>query len=170
MRMHSKTARMFRLRSVSFLAVLPIPSTYWAHWSTLTTESKYWRMELENADPDLFRACGSLSKAKVLTAKLKATISTDIWSAICKLWRAWKQSGLQKRDFPTKCCGAASDKMLSGWLLFVLLSVISLLIVLKSTFNRVFPFVFSEQKLGLREWKEVFLWSYNNFALELVID
>ena len=52
-----------------------------------------------------------ISKAKVLTAKLKATISTDLWSAICKLRWAWKQSSLQKRDFPTRCCGAACDKM-----------------------------------------------------------
>ena len=43
-RMHWKTARSFRLRSVSLLAAIPISSTYWAHWSTLTTGSKYSRM------------------------------------------------------------------------------------------------------------------------------
>ena len=59
-RMHLRTARIFRVRSVSLMAAIPISSTYWAHWSALTTGSKYSRVKFEKADTDLLRPCASL--------------------------------------------------------------------------------------------------------------
>ena len=57
---HLKTARMFRVKFVAFLAAIPMSSTYWANWSALTAGSKYSRMKLEKADTDLLRPCSSL--------------------------------------------------------------------------------------------------------------
>ena len=74
------------VRSVALLAAISKSSTCWAHWSTLTTGSKYSRMKLETADIDLLRPCASLLLAKVLLAKLNASISIERWSAICKQW------------------------------------------------------------------------------------
>ena len=85
-RMYLKSAPLFRVRSVALLTAIRISSTYWGHWSASTTGSKYSRMKLEKADTDLLRPCSSLSYARVLLAKLKASISTERWSAICKQW------------------------------------------------------------------------------------
>ena len=59
-RIHLKTAPLFRVRSVELLAAIPMSSTFCAHWSSLTTGSKYSRMKLEKADTDLLRPCASL--------------------------------------------------------------------------------------------------------------
>ena len=82
--MHLKTARILPVRSVSVVAAIPKLSTYCAGWSAVTTGSKYSLMKPEKADTDLLRPCASLSKAKVLRAKLNTSFSTDFWSAICK--------------------------------------------------------------------------------------
>ena len=76
-----------RIRRI--LAAISIPSTYWAHWSSLTTWSNYSRFKLENADTDLLRSPASLLQVCVLLAKLKASSSIDRWSIICKEWKAW---------------------------------------------------------------------------------
>ena len=55
-----ENGRMFWVLSVAFLAANPISSMYWAHWSTLTTGSKFSRRKLEKADRDLLRSSASL--------------------------------------------------------------------------------------------------------------
>ena len=82
--MHSKTARMFRIGCVTELAAIPMSSTYGAHWSALITLYKYSLMNLENADKALLSPCASRLYAKVLLAKLNASISIYLWSAICR--------------------------------------------------------------------------------------
>ena len=59
-RMNLKTARIFRVGSVAFLAAIPISLSYQALWSALTTGSNYSGMNLKKADTDLLRSCASL--------------------------------------------------------------------------------------------------------------
>ena len=116
--MHSKTARMFRINCVTVLAAVPMSSTYCAHWSALITLSKYFRMKLDKADRALLNPWAMRFYANVLLAKLKANISIDLLSAICRQWYAWEQSNSQKIFFPARCC-AASERVLTGWLLLM---------------------------------------------------
>ena len=81
--MHSKTALMLRISCVTELAAIPVSSTYCAHWSALITLSKYSLMKLENADKALLSPCASRLYGNFLLAKLNASISKDLWSAIC---------------------------------------------------------------------------------------
>ena len=72
--MHSKTARMLHISCVTELAAIPMLSTYCAHWSALTTLSKYSLMKLENADKALLSPGARRLYANVLLAKLNARI------------------------------------------------------------------------------------------------
>ena len=101
--MQSKTARMFRISCVTELAAIPMSSTYCAHWSALMTLSRYSRMKLQNADNALLSPCARRLYANVLLAKLNASISIDLWSAICRQWYAWEQSNLQNNFLPARC-------------------------------------------------------------------
>ena len=83
-RMHLKTTRKLVISCSGEFAAGQLSSTYRAHWSALMTESKYSRKRLEKADSDLLRFCASLRYAKVLLAKLNASISTVFGSAIFK--------------------------------------------------------------------------------------
>ena len=98
------------------LAARPMSSAFCAHCSACISLSRFSRMKLENADSDLLSPCASLLYANVLLAKLKARKSIDLWSAICRTWYAWEQSSLQNMISPARCC-AASDSVLTGWLL-----------------------------------------------------
>ena len=97
--MHSKAVRMLRIKYANELATIPISSTCCAHWSALITLSKYFLIKLENADSARLNSCASLLYVNVLFAKLKASISIDLWSAICKQWYACEQSNLQNSFF-----------------------------------------------------------------------
>ena len=72
--MHLKTSRILTVSCVASLAAIPMSSTYCAHWSALMTGSKYSRMKLEKADRERLSPCASLLYAKVLLAKLNASI------------------------------------------------------------------------------------------------
>ena len=84
--MHWNVALRLLMSCSASLAAMPISSTNWAHWSALITLSKYSRMKLEKAYRALLRPCANLLYAEVLLAKLKASISMDRWSAICRQW------------------------------------------------------------------------------------
>ena len=70
-----------------------------------------------------------------------ASFATDRWSATCKQWFAWEQSGLQKKVIPAKCW-TSSDKVSTGWLLLVWSPAVRPLIIIKSTSKRGFPLGF----------------------------
>ena len=118
--MHLKTACRLLINCSGRFSVMPISSTHRAHWYVLLTGSKESRIRLEKADSDLLRPFASLRSAKVLLAKLNASISTDRWSAICKQCYAWEQPRLifcRKRFLSAICC-AASVGVLTKWLFF----------------------------------------------------
>ena len=50
-------------------------------------------------DSDLPSSWASVQYANVLLAKLNESISTALWSAICKQCYAWEQWNLQKKVF-----------------------------------------------------------------------
>ena len=92
----------------------------------------------------MLRPCASLWYAMVLLAKLTASFSTDRWSAVCRQGFAWEQSGLQKKFLAVGC--AASVRMLTGWLLFMKLSDIKLLMFRKSPGEVHYRLVFFARK------------------------
>ena len=71
---HLKTVRMFRVKSAALLAAIPMPSTYWAHWSVLTTGSKYSCMELEKTDTLLLRPCACFLVGKGYASKIECNL------------------------------------------------------------------------------------------------
>ena len=111
--MRWKTARKIVINCSGEFAVMPLSSTCGANWSALMTGSNSLSLKLEKADCDFLRFCASLRYAKVPLAKLKAIISTDLWSAISIQWYAWEQSNLQTNFFPAICC-AATVRVLTG--------------------------------------------------------
>ena len=77
--MHWNVALRLLMSCSASLAAMPMSSTYWAHWSALMTLSRYSRIKLEKADRALLSPCANLLYAKVLLAKLKASISIERW-------------------------------------------------------------------------------------------
>ena len=124
-----------------------LSSTYCAPWSAPITGSSYSRIKLENADSDEVRHCTSVWYAMVLPAKLNASISTDLWPAIFGQWYASEQSSLQKFFSRHVLCGVC--QVLTGWLLFMYLWDIKLLIICKSMRRHNLPFGFLCAKIGL---------------------
>ena len=98
--MHWNVALRLLISCSALLTAMPISSTNWAHWSALMTLSKYSRIKLEKADKALLSPCANLLYATVLLAKLKASMSIDLLSAICKQWYACEQSNLQNSFLP----------------------------------------------------------------------
>ena len=69
------------------------------------------------------------------------------WFLVCRL-REQSEERLQKNFLPARCW-AASESVLTGWLLFILSSAMRLLIFLKSTGSQSLPISFLCAKIGL---------------------
>ena len=120
------------------LAAVTISSTYCAHWFAWIPGLRCSWMKLENADSDRLSPCANLRHAIVLLVKLNTRNPTDCWSARCRQWCDWEESGLLNNFFCVLCC-AASVNVLTGWFLLMQSSALRLFFCRRSTNRRCFP-------------------------------
>ena len=71
------TVRKLMMSCSGEFAAIPVSSTYCAHLSALITGSNFSPIKVEKTDKSLLRLCASLQYAKILQAKVNASVSND---------------------------------------------------------------------------------------------